>query len=167
MLDYSSKRQELDFDYYEIGIPTNSGNGSYLQSEGLLVVRKGVTDQGAVSAFLEQLLSEEVQNPLFQISVRNLDRKIWVDHNGDPNLVINSYTYSSIPTKKDGSTFVKEFQDFLLRCVPAPINDQIIYDMILMETYEYFEGNRDIYETAEILQKRVTLYLEEKKLDNK
>ncbi len=164
---YLRKHQELDFDYNEIGFPTNSVNGNYLDSEGVLVVRKGVSDKGAATAFLEQLLSEEVQKKLYFISVRKLERETFTDENGIVNLIEGKGRSITLPIKEGGKTYIEEFQNFLLKCAPAPINDSILDEIICAETFEYTTGNRSLEETVEILQKRVHLYLEEAKLSNK
>jgi len=65
--------------------------------------------------------------------------------------------------KPDGSTYLEEYLDFVESCQPAPYIPVQIRLIVQEEAHSFFEGSKGAVETAEAIQSRVQLYLEEKK----
>ncbi len=120
-----------------VGFPSERGNGSYLDADGVVVVNKNASDPAAVSAYLEGLLGNEVQmNDTMEL------------YCGLP--VIN------LPADEYG-----EVNSFLAQCVPAPRAYEDITDIIYEELDDYYAGDQTAEKTAEIIDNRVQLYLDE------
>lgn len=67
--------------------------------------------------------------------------------------------------KPDGTTYVDEYLELLQKAVPADNTKRakIVQEIIYDESGAFFEGDKSAEETAEIIQSRVKIYLEETK----
>lgn len=151
-------------DGYFVGLPTENGNGNYLETSGVLVVKKEVSDEAAVSAYLKCLLEEEVQNIGDALSVRKLStedivyneqtQEAWAKTNGGGVLY-------SLLVFEDGTTSLHEAKALLESCVPIPKTHDAIINIIMEEVQAYYSGEKNAKEVAEIIDNRVQLYLDE------
>ena len=64
-------------------------------------------------------------------------------------------------TREDGESYLEEYVSFLNSLGPWP-EDSHIVGIIDEETADYFNGVKDVNQTAELIQNRVQLYLNEK-----
>ena len=138
-------------DCHVVGFPTNSGSGNYMisYSGGYLAVNANAEHKKEIAEFIAYLLDYDYQFKVSGCSVR-LD----VIQNFD-----NKYSYSY--TKPDGTTWLKEFLDFLENCEPEPVMPEQIGDIIYEEVKAYFNGDKSAAEAANIIHNRVQLYLDE------
>ncbi len=147
---------------HPVGYPTESGNGNYLYSEGVLVVTKGLADYHLVSQFLQQLFSFDIQKNLDGLSVIRMDQQIKRDGKDKASLE-TSYGFVELDVKADGSTFVEDYYNLLMNCVPEPLSNTVIDSIVSEELDAFYHGDRDATATADIIQRRVQLYLDEQK----
>lgn len=79
----------------------------------------------------------------------------------------SSYIYLKIMDtnflKPDETPWLEEFMDFVENCQPTPDTPKAISNILYDELAGYFEGNRSAEETAQTIQNRVQLYLDEQK----
>lgn len=66
-----------------------------------------------------------------------------------------------ISLKPDGSTYLEEYLAFVESCEPMPYIPQQIRQIVSEEAMLFFDGRKEAGETADIIQRRVQLYLEE------
>ncbi len=147
-----------------IGFPTEGASGSFLDTDGLLVVKKDPVNPEAVAGFLECLLESEnqflydpfslynlpvVYFPTDEIQYDDTDGSAW--WNGEELLVF-----------EDGTTSLHEANALLERCVPAPLVYSDLMDIIREELNAYFEEeDRTVQDTVDKINNRVQLYLDE------
>lgn len=144
-----------------IGFPTENGSGSYLETGGLLVVNRNLSDLQAVAAYLECLLGDEVQDiddagtglPVVPLRTDNI---FYLPEEGTA-----SWHGRKIPMFPDGTTPVQEVNAFLEQCVPAPRRYPVLEDIIREETGAYYAGDRTVEEVAANIDNRVQTYLNE------
>lgn len=65
--------------------------------------------------------------------------------------------------KPDGTTYLEEYLDFVEGCKPVPYIPQQLKTIVSEESEPFFAGRKEAGEVADIIQRRVQLYLEEKK----
>ncbi|HKM34290.1 MAG TPA: extracellular solute-binding protein [Lachnospiraceae bacterium] len=147
-----------------VGWPSLTGKGSYIQTEGILVVNGQAGNKEAVSAYLEYLLGTESQAKISgSLSVRlditdttvkyreETGEYFW--HTVDGNTILDK--------KKDGTTYNEEYKDFLRNCTPCYPNEEV-YSIIEEESDRYFNGDVDALTAVRMIDNRVQLYLNEK-----
>lgn len=146
-----------------VGFPTEHGNGNYLEAAGVIVVRKNVSNPSAVSSYLECLLGNEIQMT-----------SSLVDSYGLPVIPLPTDSYRIDPDTgkawwdgrtlnifEDGTNSLQEANAFLAQCVPAPKTYTVLQDIIDEELSVYYHDGRSAEETANIIDNRVQLYLDE------
>lgn len=126
-----------------VGEPTDDACGSYLDTDGVLVVNKNVSDAEAVSTFFETLLSDKIQENSSLTSMRSV-RKNFGENFDDPE-------------------YQETYEQFLESCVPRPKGHEDIESIVWEEASSYIEGNKSAEEAAKIVDNRVQLYLDELK----
>lgn len=163
ILDFQGVR-ETEKSHY-VGFPTESGNGNYLFTDGVLVVNKNLSDPEAVSVYLAALWGREIQ-----VSFDILEGDaIPVTYLPTDDIVYDAETneawlkYEKLTVFEDGTTSLHEANALLAQCVPGPIEyaelDQIIYEELSI----YFEDeNRTAEDTAKVIDKRIQVYLDER-----
>ena len=126
-----------------VGEPTDNACGNYLDTDGVLVVNKNVSDAKAVSAFFETLLSDKIQENSSLTSKRSV-RKNFGENFDDPE-------------------YKEAYEQFLESCVPRPKSHEDIESIVWEDASSYIEGNKSAEEVAKIVDNRVQLYLDELK----
>ncbi len=146
-----------------VGFPTKKGNGSYLYAKGFLVVRKNISQPKAVSAYLECLLSEEVQEDQGRIASDTLPVVYLPTEEMTEDLETGALRWygQEVVTFEDGATSVQEVNSLLEKCVPGPRSHEDLMAILGEEVTAYFDGGRTAEETARIIDNRVQLYLDE------
>lgn len=116
----------------------------------------------AVSAFLEYLLSFEMQSRLGMdgISVRTnmADRMIEFDEENGYVWIVPSFGMLVLQTFEDPT---EEYNAFLQRCEPYHYNHEI-FDIVWEESQAYFFGDKDALTVTRTIDNRVQLYLDER-----
>lgn len=169
---YSNYRQRIGEYGHIVGFPVKEGSGSYVESaaRGYLVVNARTAYKEEIGKFFSLLLNYDNQFQIDEGSVRMDVIRDSVYY--DPwmecyRLLRSSDTENRVVTdltlKPDGTTYLEEYLDFVESCRPAPYIPLQIRSFMYEETLPFFEGSKGAVETAEAIQSRVRLYLEERK----
>lgn len=145
------------------GFPSETGNGNYLRANGIFAVNANSIQKEAVAAFLEYALSEEGQSFCSYSNARKnmlTEDMVRYDEFGAWLLVGNNGSVQ-IATKKDGSTYIREYNAFLESCTALPDSYEQLRNIIEEEADAFFEGDKPAEEAARIIQERVQNYLDE------
>lgn len=124
--------------YFFVGEPTGEKSGSYVKSDGVLVVNRNVSNPQAVAAYLECVLCDEVQylaQPAWKESVKKV--------------------------VSDGTPVMDKYKALLESCVPYPEEYDEITGIVWEEGQAYIEGDKSASEVAAIIDNRIQLYLDE------
>ena len=169
---YSIYRQWVGEEGHVVGFPTEEGSGSYVESysQGYLVVNAQTAYKEEIAKFFSLLLDYDNQFETDGRSVRMdvIRDSIYYNPRTECYVLLLSsnmeHTVSKeLALKPDGSTYLEEYLDFVESCQPAPYIPVQIRLIVQEEAHSFFEGSKGAVETAEAIQSRVQLYLEEKK----
>lgn len=158
----------LGDDFYPIGFPSEAGSANYLQEGKLVVVNKRTESPEKVSAFLEYLVSEKAQvNTLYYSVRRNSVTEDMLRRDTDRE---NEWVFSDgknegvriIRSKSDVMAYVKQYNEFLENCKPLPKNPEVLENIIWDGLDAFLDGVKSAEETAETIDNRVQLYLDER-----
>ena len=69
--------------------------------------------------------------------------------------------HMQIEVKPDGTSYLEEYLAFVENCEPTPYWPQDIRSIIGEEISPFFEGKKSAAEVADVIQRRVQLYLDE------
>ncbi|MBR4731709.1 MAG: carbohydrate ABC transporter substrate-binding protein [Lachnospiraceae bacterium] len=166
-----------------VGFPTPDGGKNFFQTDGFLVINRNSEHVKEISDFLEFALSAatQVTNTYF-LSVRSdvLDHAL---HALKPEEFKKSpispgleyryvWAYGAWAVKKDfmyihGADTLdemrEEYHSFMESIVPFDQdNAKVFDDVIWPEIEEYLAGNKSVEATAETIDRRVQLYLDER-----
>ena len=150
-------------EYHFVGMPTKEASGSYLRSQGVLVVNKNATDSNAVSAFLRCLLDDEIQYPSrsfsnYSILKVSLSETTTIEVDGETRIF---WKDNRLRIKEDGTTTLRDYKDFLESCIPEPGNYDDIFSIVWEESQSYVAGDKNAKDVARIIDNRIQLYLDE------
>lgn len=148
-----------------VGYPTEGVCGSYLTSNGVLVVNANIAHKEAAAYYLETLLGDEVQLKISMkgLSVRKLSPENYIVEEEDGRLVYLGGSHASeIPVFQDGTTSIHRAKTFLESCVGAPPRDTQIIWIIAEELSTMYAENKSPQTAAKIINSRVQLYLDER-----
>lgn len=150
-----------------IGFPVENGNGTFVEGIGFAINRASECKEGA-RAFLEYLISPEKQLENWEEDgVLPVDTEVM-------GQIMRVYAREGLPYKNDWDVVsssdrdydeeeAEQFYQLILNSKPKGMRYQEILDIIFEETSSYYEGNRDPWEVARVLQNRVQMYLDEHK----
>lgn len=152
-------------EYYFVGQPTEGTSGNYVKSEGVLVVNRNSSNLPAIQAYLECLLSDEIQldgRSLGKLSVKKVSEEEveFIERNNKTEAIWNG---KSLVIKADGTTTLTDYIEFLESCVPYPTEYREIIDIVWEEAQGYIDGDKSAEKVAEVIDNRVQLYLDERK----
>lgn len=171
--EYSSARERLGEHSHIVGFPVESGSGNYVDtySSGYLVVNARTQYREEIGKFFSLLLDYDNQFMTSGSCVR-MDvirdcvtydewRKCYFElHSSDPE---NRQYGAELATKPDGATYLEDFLAFVESCEPLPYTPPQIKQIVREESDPFFAGRKEAEEVADIIQRRVRLYLEEMK----
>lgn len=169
---YSIYRQWIGEYGHIIGFPVEEGSGNYVEScsKGYLVVNARTAYKEEIGKFFSLLLNYDNQFQIDEGSVRMdvIRDSVYYDPWSERYKLLRSAdaenrVVKDLTLKPDGSTYLEEYLDFVESCQPAPYIPLRIRSFMYEETLPFFEGSKGAVETAEAIQSRVQLYLEEKK----
>lgn len=84
------------------------------------------------------------------------DKYVMLRSSGTDNI-----SYQDIEVKPDGTPYLEEYLAFVKSCEPRPYWPGQIRTIVAEEITPFFEGSKSAKEAAEVLQRRVQLYLDE------
>ncbi len=148
-----------------VGYPTEEGCGSYLVAEGgVLVVNANIAQKEAAACFLETLLGKELQSKtsVLCMSVRKLNPEDYIVEEESGRLVyMGGINAPEVPVFDDGSTALHRAKAFLESCVAPPPEYSQISKIIAEELRIMHAENRSPKDTADFINSRVQVYLDE------
>ena len=153
---YSSERERLGEHSHIVGFPAESGSGNYVDtySLGYLVVNAHTQHREEISRYFSLLLDYDNQFKTNGGCVRMdviRDSVVYVQWRDGYYMLASSdmenrqYKGGEIAQNADGSSCLEEYLAFVESCKPVPL----------------MEGRKEAAEAAEIIQRRVQLYLNE------
>ena len=128
-----------------IGFPTDGFCGNYLETKGMLVVNANSDKKEEISRYLENFLGADIQGLCKKGIYQNL------------SICKNSFADENL-----GETESLLAKKFLESCVPAPRQYPELNRIIEEELGAMAAGDKDARQVAEIIHKRVQMYLDEK-----
>lgn len=154
-----------------VGYPAERGSGNYARAAypyGYLAVNANTEHKEEIGKFFAYLLDYDKQFSVDDCSVRmdvirnsvlyNEIQECYmmrISDNADHMVVRN------LAAKPDGNTWLEEYLEFLENCRPQPVLPGQISKIISEELSAFLEGDKSAEETAEIMHRRVQLYLDE------
>lgn len=168
--EFSSLLADFGDDIHLVGFPSYGDSGHYMGSpNGYLVVNKNAAHLEEIKEYMALFLDYDSQMALtFACSVRRdvTEDRVQVNFDGEPVFVTYDSSYGQLQSpiedlKPDGTTYIKEYMDFLESSVPWPEDPSQISAILKEELGAYFSGAKSLEETVDVLQNRVQLYLDE------
>lgn len=154
-------------DIIATGFPTETGHGNYLSADGILAVNVNSPNKQVISDFLEYVLSIQGQRFCNVISVRKnmlSEDNVFYDENNRPYLKEGTNTRVPLDTRKDGTVYIQQYNEFLESCVPLPDSYKELVKIISEEAELFLNGNKSPEQTAQAIDGRVQTYLDEHNL---
>lgn len=170
LVQFSIVKAILGEDYHNVGYPSESKQGSFLQFyDGCVAVNSQSSKSEEANDFLSYLLEYSTQRKYGMNWVR---KDVLVDNVKD---AIELYGYKkpvpvffqsesgviSLEGKEDGSSYVKEYIELAESCIPQKDEYEQIDSIVIEEVQAFFNGQKTAKQVAEIIQSRVTIFLEE------
>lgn len=158
-------------DFAFVGFPTENGGGSYVDCNNPYVLSAKSSNLDEAWNFVRYYLSEEYQKDLrlpvrkdlfLENAKRMMERPYWEDENGnkeyyDYETWINGETIKLDPFTEEQMNQVTEFIQ--------SVNSRYYYDREVMKIMEeemeaFFSGQKPAAEVADIIQRRVQIYVD-------
>lgn len=167
---YSSAVEQLGEYGHIVGYPTESGSGNYVgsYSYGYLVVNAQTKYREEISKFFSLLLDYDNQfktsggcvrmDVIRDCVVYDEWRKCYFMLRSSD---LENREIQEIALKPDGTTYMEEYLAFVESCEPVPYIPQQIVQIVREETAPFFEGRKEAEDVADIIQRRVQLYMDE------
>lgn len=170
LVTFSKVKAMLGDDYHCVGYPTESKQGSFLQFyDGCVAVSSQSSKSMEANDFLRYLVDYSTQKKYGMNWIRkdvlldNVKDAVMLYGNKEPVPVFFTSESSIIELdgKEDGSSYVKEYIELAESCIPYKNEYEQIHSIIQEEVQAFFSGQKTAEQVAEIIQSRVTLFLEE------
>ena len=176
--DYVSIRQRMGDRYNRPGIPGATGSRQVPKSRGYYVVNKNCANKEAAAAYLEFVLSvDNIRD--YRRDCQDTDTLIFRDWEGKWAVGRRDITGSYISyllDRNDPALFDEEmpeiyaeylrysedYYDYMEALEGSLPADEYIINIIWEEIDNYLEGNQSAEHVADVIQKRVQLYLSER-----
>lgn len=168
---FSTIAERYGDDAHIVGFPVESGSGCYVDSYsyGYLVVNAKTKHREEISKFFAQLLDYDNQFKTNGGCVRMdvIRDSVYYEEWRNGYVMLRSSDTESylecqeIALKPDGTSYLEEYLAFVEGCEPCPYWPPQIRAIVLEEISSFFEGKKSAGETADIIQRRVQLYLDE------
>ncbi len=166
LADFSEAMTALGDGYKCIGYPTDSGFGNYVYCSECLAVTAATEKYEIACDFLEYLMSERVQRTTMSVSSvrRDIFMTYVVEEPGssrEPRFIIKKRHYFPLTGRPDGRSFLPEYMQIMEKGTSGEEASGQIRRIVSEEAGAYFAGDKSAEEAAEIIQRRVWLYLNE------
>lgn len=157
-----------DFCHF-VGYPNQTEGVGYWGHSEFLVINKQSEHMEEIKEFMEYLLSYELQRKASCNYVRQDCVRDSIVYLESSDAYMLKYEESSeggglgLVSRPDGNSYLEEYLEFLNNCEARPYYSDMIDTIVAEEMAGFAEGNRTARKTAEIIQNRVQLYLDEQK----
>lgn len=145
-----------------VGFPTEGTCSNYLNTDGMIVVNANTKRTAEVRKYLECLLDDEIQElPALTFSPALSVKRIL------PEEIVQTpeggYLWRDLELEvlRDGTTSLHHAEVFLESCVPGPGEHTELSRIIYEELEAMYAGNKSPGQTAEIIDSRIQMYLDE------
>ena len=163
---FSQGRARFDEGFHCVGYPTDGTNGSVVTCYRCIAVNQWTENMETIEDFMRFLLSEESQAAY---TVNWVRRDVMTDHvrehtgiSEGPVFIKDDHTVISLEGRADGSSYLDEYLT-LMEEGAVLCTEYEIQNIILEEAAAYFSGDKSEQEAADVIQKRVQNYLDERK----
>lgn len=163
---FSELKKTMGDEFNCVGYPTASGSGNFLSFSYGFAIAKNCKHTDVISDFLNWIYYYDSDDS-YKVPLRKdtYEGKIelpddWNLREG-PAIRTSERSIISLEGKEDGSTYIDEYFELLESCSPASDHKNAISVIVYEETEPFFAGEKTAEETAEIIHKRVSLYLME------
>jgi len=154
-------REELEHGHY-VGFPTGNSCGNYLDTQGILAINAKTTKKDEVRELLSCLYEADIQKrnwvyvrqaalPVIKLTQMNVTIEEGITY----------FEGTEIVELSDGRTTLDAAEEFLESCVAAPMQEAEIENILREELGGFFQGAKDARKTAEVIQSRVQLLINE------
>lgn len=156
-----------------IGYPAEDGVGSAFSFEINFAISEKSSAKTAAWEFVKSFLTEEYQDKLysFPIKLSSLDKKakaamekpFYMDENGEKV----EYDYTAYIANQEivippmTAEEIAYVNDFFGKITQAPSSNEEVIKIIQEESAAYFSGQKSVNDVADIIQKRVQIYVSE------
>lgn len=170
LIDFSRAYASLGEDFHAVGYPTQGKAGNLLMSyDGCVAVSAAADHREIIDDFLRFLVSYKAQKQYGmnwvrtdvlrdsvteQVEFYDYPAPVPVFRQGDRSVIV-------LMGKQDGSSYLPEFLETAGNAIPYETELDMIRNIVQEEADAYFAGDKGLQETAEIIQSRVQLYLDE------
>lgn len=165
-VEFSRGRAMFDGNFHCVGLPTTGKNGSIVSCYSCVAVNDRSENVEIIGDFLQFLLSEECQ---VAYTVNWVRRDVLTDHVREhtgqtegPVFIKDDHSVIPLEGRADGSSYLEEYLN-LMEEGAVSCTEYDILNIILEEAAAYFSGDKSEQETADVIQKRVQNYLDERK----
>lgn len=158
-----------------IGVPSDNGCGSTIQPSNTLAIMEKAKNPGGAWEFIKTLLSDEAQDngnysglPLKLSAYDKLKEKAkekpyWENEKGekeyyDDNVWLGEQRFAVEPNTDEDN---ERMMDFIKSVTNVASYDSDLFKIIEEETQAYFSGQKSAGEVTELIQNRVSTYVNE------
>jgi len=160
------------------GFPSDTGSGNVAQINGGLAMTTSCKSKDGAWQFLRVLLSEDYQENLswgYPISQKAFDAKLaeamkqeyTTDENGNQVPVSNGGMSMGDGLTVDFYAITQEEADQIVNLINSvdrtAVYDQSLLDIITEESAYYFSGEKTVDQVADIIQSRMSIYINEQR----
>lgn len=144
-----------------IGYPTGNAGGSYLTADGGVLAVSAGADPEEAAYFLETLLGREIQSKTqaWSMSVRRPVPEYYITE--ESGKLLYKTSGREMPVFADGDNPFLQAEAFLESCAAAPFGYSQIKSILIEEIRAMYAENKSPRATAELINNRVQLYLDE------
>lgn len=169
--NFSHTAAILGPDFVYAGFPCDTANGNNVVFARGYAVNKNTTHYGIIKDFLKFVYSKEFRSVLSYDELRTdvyEERIVYDEITGQYGVALTSgdeFGYNVLDCKEDGTPYTEEYFDFLKNCTPTDQHGVLdfVFDLIVEESLYLSTGEKTPEEIADTIQRRVTIYLEERK----
>lgn len=169
-IHFSKISAMLGDEYHCVGYPSESKQGSFFEFyDGCVAVSSQSSKSEEAKDFLRYLVDYSTQRKYGLNWVRkdvlldNVKDAVEVYGHEEPIPVFfqSESAIIALDGKEDGSSYVKEYIELAESCVPNKEEYKQINSIIKEEVPAFFSGQKTAEQVADIIQRRITLFLEE------
>lgn len=172
--DFSAAMSRYGEGYHFVGNPSENGKGNYAESYSFqyLAVNRNSPHKEEIKKFLAYLLSYNnqftvdgcsVRKDVIRDSVMEDSYYGYIMRMSPPDADVFRFYVLQQDVKPDGTPWLEEFLDFAENSIPEPNLPDQLSTIIGSELFSYYEEGRSSRETADNIQNRVQIYLDENK----
>lgn len=166
---YSQIRSDPPEKLHYVSYPGQTGHAGSFHSFRYVVVNRNAKDKETIGEFLNMMLSGETQLQIVTSRDLGVNKELIEDSvhasswDGEVHWMVRVPDGNyELDKRADGSNYLEEFIEFVdqVEVFFTPEEDPV-WKIVEEETQAYWDGQKDAEETAEIIDNRVQLYLDE------